>query len=303
MRRRLVTTPASTRVGEASAGLAAGAAMLPVVLTLGLLAFAPTGAQAALLGIQAAFAGVLVGGAVMIAASRGPIPTAGPSSATALILASLIVHLASDPSFEPALPAGRALLIATTGATVAVSGVLQLLLAGLGLGSLANYVPKPVLAGFMNGIALLILISQLPVLTGLSATAIAGGGIAALGGFEGARLAAGAVTAAVIWRVAQRYPKLPATLVGLARAAFWSLQSRRFGHRSRSARGWRVPQQWMRPDTLLPLAGSASGVLIARHGFSILVTALLLATIGSLETILNNRAVDQAAAQIDEREP
>src|SRR5438132_1023000 len=89
------------RIVELPAGLAAAAAMLPVVLTLGLLAFAPAGAHAALLGVPAAFAGVVLGGLALLLLSGNAVPTAGPSSATALIFAAFVASLVADPAFDP----------------------------------------------------------------------------------------------------------------------------------------------------------------------------------------------------------
>src|SRR5437764_795067 len=92
---------------ELRAGVASAAAGLPLVLALGVLAFAPAGASAALLGVPAAFASVVLGGVVFALLSRNAIPTAGPSSATALILASFVVVLLTDRQFDPARTDGR----------------------------------------------------------------------------------------------------------------------------------------------------------------------------------------------------
>ena len=46
-------------------------------------------------------------------------------------------------------------------------GILQILFGRIGLGRMAQFVPQPVLAGFMNGVAVLILVPQIPTLLGL----------------------------------------------------------------------------------------------------------------------------------------
>ena len=48
-----------------------------------------------------------------------------------------------------------------------VGGVAQLAMTRVGLHRLARLFPQPMLAGFMNGVALLILLAQLPPLLGV----------------------------------------------------------------------------------------------------------------------------------------
>ena len=57
--------------------------MLAVVVTLGLLAFAPLGSGLATQGVAAALATAGIGGLVFALARRSGMPVSGPSSATA----------------------------------------------------------------------------------------------------------------------------------------------------------------------------------------------------------------------------
>jgi MFS superfamily sulfate permease-like transporter len=140
---------------------------LALVLTLGLLAFAPLGESAARLGVAAGFAAVIAGAAVYALWGSVATPAAAPSSATALILAGLVASLANDPTLDVRSAAGLAALASVCAVCVMAMGGLQILLGLSGLGRLAQFVPQPVLAGFMNGVALVILVSQLPPLLGL----------------------------------------------------------------------------------------------------------------------------------------
>ena len=139
---------------------------IAIVLTLGLLAFAPLGA-AAPLGIAAAFAAVIAGGLVYALLGSAASPSAGPTSATALILAGLVARLTQDARFDLHSPDGVATLLALVASSVVLMGLFQILMGLAGLGRLARFVPQPVLAGFMNGVALLILFAQIPILLGL----------------------------------------------------------------------------------------------------------------------------------------
>lgn len=83
----------------------------------------------------------------------------GPDSSLApLILAVVVAHSAGDP--------GRA--VAVAGAMAVVSGVVCILAGVLKLGFITELLSKPIRYGYMNGIALTVLISQLPKLLGFS---------------------------------------------------------------------------------------------------------------------------------------
>lgn len=267
--------------------------MLAVVLTIGLLGFAPLGEAAAPLGLAAAFVAVSVGGLFFALTSRSAMPAAGPSSATALIFAGAIAPLVRDPAVLAGDSASLPLLLAAAGAMVVLMGVLQIAFASLGLGRIAQFVPQPVLAGFMNGVAVLILLSQLPTLLGLQA------GDALLSSFHLGTLAVGLATAAVTWLIALRWPRAPSQLIGLAfgLALYAALQQRWPALELGSTIG-PLPAAVPRPDLPLRLADAATAAFVLRHGVALATSALVLALIGSLESVLSGLAIDQ---QLEER--
>lgn len=83
----------------------------------------------------------------------------GPDSALAAIILSVVLPLSDG---DPA----RAVAIA--GAMAVVSGVVCILIGALRLGFVTELLSKPIRYGYMNGIALTVLISQLPKLFGFS---------------------------------------------------------------------------------------------------------------------------------------
>ena len=149
---------------EMIAGCAGALTVLPVVLTLGLLAFSALGAAASQVALIAAFVTASLGSVVHAAISRTRLPVAGPSLATALTLATLVIQLVADPRLAPATATGVQNIVALCGLAVLLSGALQVGFALLGLARLARLVPQPVLAGFMNSTALLVVLSQIPLL-------------------------------------------------------------------------------------------------------------------------------------------
>lgn len=279
--------------GQLVGGTVGALVSIAVVLTMGLLAFAPIGLPAAETGIPAAFLSASLGALVMALLAKSKVPTAGPTSATAIILAGLVATLASDPELQVTQPDGIATLLAVTGASVVLMGVLQMIFGAARLGSLAKFVPQPALAGFMNGVAIVILINQVPPLLGLTRSDLVHEGLGALVRAQPATLAVGLLSAVTVWLVPRWSPRAPASLIGLLvgclafYAVRWTLPEVPLG-----AQAGAVAERLPVPTALLPLLGDAAEFFV-RHFGDVLVTALLLAVIGSLETVLNLAAVDQ----------
>ncbi len=278
---------------QAYAALLSTASGIVLVLTLGVLALAPLGEQALRVGVAAGFACVIVGGLVFALSSGLPLPQGGPSSATALVLGGLVSQLVQDPGVELGSAAGLAAVLAVAGSAVVLMGVLQMLMGLSGLGRLAQFVPQPVLAGFMNGVAVLILISQLPPLLGLPAKVPLGApGTLAL--MQPQTLAIGAATALLTWYVARRWPRLPAPLLGLLGGSL--LHAALLAGLPELALGPRMgalPHDTPWPHTLLPLLGAPAQDLLQRHAGALLATAAVLALVSALETLLAAVVVDQ----------
>lgn len=272
---------------EIGGGVVGSGAMLAVVLTIGLLGYAPLGPSAAALGLAAAFVSVTVGGLVLALFGRSAMPVAGPSSATALIFAGAMAPLLRDPAVQAAGASGVALVLATTGAMVVTMGMLQIVMARIGLARLAQFVPQPVLAGFMNGVAVLIFLSQLPTLLGLQP----GEG---LSGFEAGALAVGLATAGSTWLIAWRWPRAPSQLLGLGFGlALYAALHRLWPALALGATIGPLPEAMPLPDLPLRLVDATTLLFMLRHALPVLTAALVLALIGSLESVLSARAIDQ----------
>jgi MFS superfamily sulfate permease-like transporter/CRP-like cAMP-binding protein len=284
--------------GEIFAGLNATAAMLPFVLTFGYIVFGAAGAAAAQVGLTASVVSVVIGALVMVLASRARLPTAAPSASTALILGTLVVSLLRDPALSPATAAGGARLLACTGATVVLAGLLLVALGLLRVGRLARFVPQPVLAGFMNGVAILIVLSQLPVLLGVPAPAWARDGWEALGEWQWPPLAAALLTALLVGVLGWRFPRLPAPLLALVLATAAALMAQAVWPALALDAVGSLQAGWPRPDALAPWIEPGASTLFVRHAQAMATTALLLALIGGLESVLSLAAVDQL---LDER--
>ncbi|MCA3243187.1 MAG: SLC26A/SulP transporter family protein [Rubrivivax sp.] len=282
---------------ELRSGLAGMLISLAPTLTIGLLAFATLGPQAAELGIPAALIASAVGGAVFALLARGPMPAGGPSAAPALVVGALVARVAADPAFVATDAAAVAQLLALVATAVVSMGLLQIALGVSGLVRFAKFVPQPVLAGYMNGVALLALLSMLPLLLGWPIGTLWAGGWASVAQVQPATLLVGALTVAITIGLPRlRWGRhLPVTLLGLVvgTGAFVLLQTGLPSAALGPLTG-ALPAAWPHPETLAPWSGQGEGSLLHRHAAAALSAGLVMALIGTLELVLNTLAMDQA---------
>ncbi|WP_130472284.1 SulP family inorganic anion transporter [Candidatus Magnetaquicoccus inordinatus] len=129
--------------GDMLAGLTACVVMIPSVIAYAELVHMPP-----VSGLYAALAASV--GFALFASSRQVI--AGPDAAIGLLAGTAILPLAAgDPTRIPALAAALGLL----------SGVILLLAARLRVGAIADFLSRPVLIGYLNGAALILVSTQL----------------------------------------------------------------------------------------------------------------------------------------------
>jgi len=286
----VVSTPHGLRA--AVAGAVGALSSVAIVITLGVLALAPLGAAAA--GVTAAFLGVTVSALVYALAGRCQLPVGGPTSALAVIVAALVARLAASPALPAEPAAALAAVLAALGVAVVVMGAVQLLMAALRLGRIARLVPQPVLAGFMNGVALIIVVGQLPALLALAPGAWAAEGLAAWRQASPGALVLGLATAAVAGLLGAWRPRWPAALVALGLAVAAAALAAVLG--APGGLGPNLPP--LAPPTaatgpVTAVHGPAVLVLLLAHPGAVLLAGVVLALVGSLEGLMNLRAVDQ----------
>ena len=188
------------------AGIAVAAYLIPQVMAYAVVAGLPP-----VVGLWSVSVALVV--YVVVGSSRQM--SVGPESTTALLTAVVVAPLAAgDPGRYAALAAALALVV----------GVLCLVARVARLGFLADLLSKPVLVGYMAGIAVLMIVSQLEKVTRVPVTG--DGVVAEVASFVGnldrlhpatAILAAGVL--ALLLVVAHRFPRAPAPLIGILAAA------------------------------------------------------------------------------------
>lgn len=154
---------------ELVAGAIGALVLFSIAVPVGALALAPLGSGFTGLAVAAGLASGVVATLVATLTSSDPAVRTGPMTAVALVLGSVLTSLLAIPALRQVDANGIPLAVVAGFACMAAGGVVQLLLGATRVGSVVSFTPRPVLAGFRNGVALLIVLAQIPVLLGLAA--------------------------------------------------------------------------------------------------------------------------------------
>jgi SulP family sulfate permease len=240
----------SSLAADLVAGLTVGVVALPLAMAFGI---------ASGVTPQAGIYTAIVGGFVVSLLGGSRIQIAGPTGAFVVIVAGIIA--------EHGLPG---LLMVTM-----MAGVILIFLAISGLGQAVKFIPRPVVIGFTNGIALLIASTQIKDFLGLAMNEVPGEFFARTRAFGAAMntlnpsaTALAILSLLVVILVPRRWPRLPGSIVAvvLGTAAAWALGlpvetiGGRFGGIPQGFPPVAVPE--FRPDLILPLLPSALTVAL-----------------------------------------
>ena len=189
--------------GDLVAGLTVWAVLVPESL-----AYASIAGVSPVIGLYAAPPALVL--YALLGSSRHLI--VGPMSATAALSAAAVAEFATQ---------GQPEYVTLTAALAIVTGVVALVAGLLRLGFLANFISEPVLKGFIVGLALTIIVGQLPKLFGVDK----GEGdffeklwdlLGKLGDTHVATLAIGLVSLALVLGLRRYAPVVPGSLVAVA---------------------------------------------------------------------------------------
>lgn len=206
---------ASSLSGDISGGLASAVISVPACMAYGVIAVAPLGAEYVGVGIMAGFYSAVFGG--LIAALFGGTPgmISGPKAPMAIVFGSVVGSLAAtNPlNVEYDKIAQVSLILALS--VICLGGLIQIVFGFLRFGNLIKFISYPVIAGFMNGTAVLIAKSQL-----WNATGIEGGSSwldlpSKIGQIQPLTAVVTVVTILVMWNTVKVTKKINGSIVGL----------------------------------------------------------------------------------------
>ena len=151
--------------GDLSGAISAAIISIPLSIGYGIIVYGPLGAEflpfAALLGIY----GCLLGGICAALLGGTEIQITAPKAPLSLLLAAFVAPLALSLQI-PDVASRNILIVGLASLCVLIAGTVQFLFGTLRLGNLIKYVPYPVVSGFMNGIAVILILEQIGPLVG-----------------------------------------------------------------------------------------------------------------------------------------
>jgi SulP family sulfate permease len=281
--------------GDLSGAISAAIISIPLSIGYGIIVYGPLGTEilplAALLGIYAC----IIGGIIASLLGGTDIQITAPKAPLTLILASFVAPLVSSLQI-PDTASKHMLIIALASMCVLTGGLIQFFFGILHLGNLIKFVPYPVVSGFMNGIAVILILEQVGPLIG------AGSHISLLEVLSHPALIqpftffVGLTTVIMVFFSRRFLKAIPASLMGLliGTALFYALKD--IG--GVSTLGPVIGDfhfEWPKPD-IFPKTFRLLGDIDLRGLFpSILITGFVLGSIGSLESLLSSVAADNVA--------
>lgn len=200
---------------ELSGGAVAAALTLPIGISLGIFTFEPFGPQYAALGAAAGVYGaVLVTLLPVLFGSRAAIINV-PRSVTAVFVAAMVIEVTAGHRAVWGAPPNPDFLYAAVFFFLALSGAFMALIGLFRLGTLVKYLPHSVMAGFMNAVAILLAIAQLPGLLGMPAGSSAAEVFVVPEAIRPGAIVVAAVTLAALALPGIKATRLPPFIVGL----------------------------------------------------------------------------------------
>jgi SulP family sulfate permease len=216
----LNTSTLSTRniSGDIWGGFAAMLVALPSAIAFGVTIFAPLGSQYSAQGAVAGILGVIFLG--LIAALFGGTQRliSAPCAPAAAVLSALTIQM----SLQGAQPSA---ILLTLFLVALVSSVVQILFGVLRFGQLIRYMPFPVVSGYLSGVGLVIVVSQMPKLLGVPKGLDWFTTVSTPALWQPVSLLVGAATGAVMLLAGRIPSRVPAVIQGLAAGllVYWGL--------------------------------------------------------------------------------
>jgi len=281
-----VISPARASIrDEVAGGIAAGIVTIPASIGYGVLAFGALGeayvAPAVLAGLYSA---VIVSVVVLTLGEWMPINFA-PRSIIAVLFAAMVADTIVPAVREDPANVDRTLALVVL--IVVTAGVFQALLGMLRLGDAIRYIPAPVMAGFQNAVALLLLLAQSNTLLGFRTPVPLLRVPWHAAQIQPLTLSVGILTFFVIWYGPQLTRHVPPPIAGLVAgtAFYYALMMMGFGaHLGPTLGRIQAVAPHFAPIAMLPfLVGDA---YLRAHWPSFLGAAGSLALIASLDTLL-----------------
>jgi SulP family sulfate permease len=282
--------------GDVIGGSIGALIVVPIILSCGIVSYQSIGSAFVTAGISAAFVAAVAAAVVSGLFGGSPLHVNSPKTTHAAILSGLIANVAIHHSFTDIYGGDRApaALMTICFLTLLVSGATQILLGASRMGALVKFVPYPVLAGFINGFAIQIILTQVPKLIGLDR------GSQLLETLTGAvpvnwwSLGFAVLSGGLVFLAGRVSKLVPAAIIGLLGGTMAQI----------------FAANYVAPEELGPVIGAlpagipfvlrvddilqfVSTTAFSRHAFLILATGVTLAFVSSIQSLLSISASER----------
>lgn len=204
--------------GDIWGGFAAMLVALPSAVAFGVTILAPLGSQFTAQGAIAGILGVCFLGVIAAIFGGTQKLISAPCAPAAAVLSALTIQMTAQGSTAAAI-------LMTLFLVALVSSLIQILFGVLRLGQLIRYMPYPVVSGYLSGVGLIIVASQLPKLLGADKGVDWFTALSHPATWQPVSLMVGGMTGAVML-IAARFPsRIPAVIQGVAAGVvvYWIL--------------------------------------------------------------------------------
>ena len=198
---------------ELAGGFASALLTLPLSIGFGLFAFAPLGERYAGYGVLAGLYSAIIVALVAVLLRANSAIIFAPRSMQAYLVSMVVLHLVQSETFVLLHNPEQTLTIIFF--VIFLSGVMQAVFGAIGAGSLVKYIPYPVIAGFQNAGAILLLLSQIPPMLGLTQPLTPGTLLQQLQHTQPLTLAVGVVTCFLMLYAGKLSKRIPAVIIGM----------------------------------------------------------------------------------------
>ena len=204
---------------------------LPSAIAFGVTIYAPLGASYASRGAIAGILGTTALGVVAAGFGGTRRLISAPCAPAVAVLSAFAIELT-----QRGVAPGSALVLMAVVALLC--GLLQISFGLIGLGKLIKYMPYPVVSGYLSGVGLIIILSQIPKFLGVPDRYRFWEGLLTPSLWKWQSLAVGVVTTAVMVLAPRVTKKVPAAILGLG-----------CGMLAYFASGWQTVRCWCWPAT------------------------------------------------------
>lgn len=263
------------------AGLSASLVAVPFAIGGGITAVSYLGPEYVSLGVKAGLICAVVAALVTAIFGSSKYSIAGPSATTSIVLAAALAQFAGQGVSASTILLVMAIVVAMAGLFLVLAGLLR-------WGSLIKFIPRPVTSGFVNGIAILLFLSQVKPALGISGTVtlIDYPSLAK----AGALLVTVATLVTCIYAPRLKLPLPPSYLGLVAGVALHNLIERAGGEVLLGPLLGNLPSLWGQPQWF----GQAinTGSLLSLPWGSLLAAALLLGLMAAIQTLMTAVSLD-----------